>query len=62
MAVLGEVYRPHVAVEALGLESLLRRCSPLVSKVRFFDLMRNRDLGHLKAIAGRLLEHFRSLI
>lgn len=61
MAVLGEVYRPHIAVEAFGLESVLRRSSKLVGKARFFEFTRSRDLTHLDAIACKMLEHFRAL-
>lgn len=61
MAVMKEVYRPHIAVEALGLEELLRRCSSLVGKVRFFNISRERDLKQIDTLAGVVLEHFQSL-
>lgn len=61
IAVMHEVYRPHIAVEAFGFEEILRRCSSLVGRVRFFDIRRERDLTKIDSLAEVVLKHFQSL-
>ena len=61
MAIVSEVYRPRVSVDAFGLESMLGRCASLVGKVRMFKLHRSRDLAQIEKLAGCVVDHFRTL-
>lgn len=61
LGLLAEIYRPHVAAHAFGLEEILRRCSSLVNRVRMFDLSRSRELHRLSDLAGEVIAHFQSL-
>ncbi len=61
LGLLAEIYRPHVAAHAFGLEEMLRRCSSLVNRVKMFDLFRPRELPRLGDLAGEVIAHFQNL-
>jgi hypothetical protein len=61
VSLMGEMYRPHVAERALGLQTMLDRAASLVGKVRFFEFYRPRNLARIEQSARTLIEHFKSL-
>lgn len=60
LALLSEVYRPHIATQAFGLQEMLHRCATLVGKVRMYDLVRPRDLSSISDLAQVVIAHFQT--